>query len=202
MDADYFRDLYAKGDGDPWRFATSDYERRKYEATLSALPRARYARGLEIGCSIGVLTRMLAQRCETLLATEPVERALVQARTRCADLHNVDFRLAQAPHDWPAGQFDLIVLSEVIYYLTREQVRDLADRVAASLASDGDVILVHWIRETDYPLSGDDAVHAFLDAAPFLSTIRQERTADYRLDVCRRAGSMLSQAGAGSYEPR
>jgi hypothetical protein len=83
MGADYFCDLYAR-DADPWKFASSDYERHKYEATLNALPMDRYARGLEVGCSIGVFTSMLAPRCESLVAIDPAERALEEARLRCA----------------------------------------------------------------------------------------------------------------------
>ena len=77
---------------DPWRFATSDYERAKYEATLAALPHEIYRDVLEIGCSIGVLTRQLAPRCEKLLALDVAAKALDQARARCADLAHVAFR--------------------------------------------------------------------------------------------------------------
>jgi hypothetical protein len=65
--ARYFDDLYA-GERDPWEFETSAYEQAKYDATLAALPRPRYRRGLEIGCSIGVLTARLAGRCGSLVA--------------------------------------------------------------------------------------------------------------------------------------
>lgn len=187
MDRSYFDALYAT-DGDPWKFATSDYEKRKYAATLAALPRPRYANALEIGCSIGVLTRDLAPRCETLLATEPVERALDQARVRCADRPNVVFAEMEAPGQWPSGRFDLIVLSEMVYYLTRPQIAALAQHVCGSLTTRGHVELVHWVRETDYPLSGDDAVATFLaDSASAVTIIRQERTPDYRLDLCERS---------------
>ena len=187
MDRSYFDALYA-ADDDPWKFATSDYEKRKYAATLEALPRPRYASALEIGCSIGVLTYDLAARCDALLATEPVSRALDQARKRCIDLKNVTFADMTAPDQWPTGSFDLILLSEVVYYLTESQIAALAKRVNRSLERGGQVELVHWVRETDYPLSGDDAVCAFLrDTTSFLKIIRQERTADYRLDLCERS---------------
>ena len=78
----YFDALYA-ADPDPWRFASSDYEREKYAATLDALPPRRFAAALEVGCSIGVLTRQLAARCDTLLALDVAEAALAQARARC-----------------------------------------------------------------------------------------------------------------------
>ncbi len=111
----YFEDLYAS-DADPWRFATSGYEREKYDATLAALPKARYASGLEIGCSIGILTRRLAARCDRLLATDIAEEPLREARRRSADAPWVEFDRSAAPSEWPEGTFDLIVLSEVVYY--------------------------------------------------------------------------------------
>ena len=57
----HFEDLYRRS-ADPWGFASSGYEAAKYAATLAALPRDRYARGLEVGCSIGVFTAALAGR--------------------------------------------------------------------------------------------------------------------------------------------
>ena len=72
MDRDYFEGIYADGP-DPWGFETSEYERRKYDLTLAALPRRRYARALEPGCSIGVLTADLARRCDAVEAWEPID---------------------------------------------------------------------------------------------------------------------------------
>ena len=186
MDRSYFEELYAKHE-DPWNFATSDYERRKYSETLAALPKKRYRRALEVGCSIGVLTYDLGARCESLLAIDPAQRALQQASSRCCALGNVSFALMEAPDDWPTGTFDLIVLSEVVYYLTRKLVTALAKRIRESLAPGGHVELVHWTGETDYPLSGDEATEAFfLDTASFLTVIHQVRTPSYRLALCER----------------
>ncbi len=72
---EYFEQLYVR-DPDPWRFATSGYERDKYAATLAALPNRRFASGFEVGCSIGVLTRQLAERCDALLAADGSPTAL------------------------------------------------------------------------------------------------------------------------------
>lgn len=182
----YFDALYA-GSDDPWSFDSSDYERAKYQATLAALPRPRYRRVLEIGCSIGVLTEKLASRCDQLVAMEPAGKALAQARARCRHLAHVAFLQAKAPDDWPDGRFDLILLSEVVYYLSPDDVARLAARVVGSLAPEGEVELVHWIRETDYPLSGDEAVERFIAAQPdALRLLGQQRTQDYRLDLLRR----------------
>ena len=63
---EYFRRIYERN-ADPWQFETSGYEAGKYKETMASLPRERYERGVEIGCSIGVLTEQLAGRCEELL---------------------------------------------------------------------------------------------------------------------------------------
>jgi ubiquinone/menaquinone biosynthesis C-methylase UbiE len=96
----YFDHLYQQH-ADPWDFASSDYEARKYRTTLAALPGARYDTALEIGCSIGVFTRMLALRCHRLLALDVASYALAQARERCIDLPHVEFVQCQIPLEFP-----------------------------------------------------------------------------------------------------
>ncbi len=184
---DYFAERYA-ADPDPWRFETSDYERAKYAATLDALPRPRYASALEVGCSIGVLTEQLARRCDALLALDVAEIALDRARERCAGLHHVSFVRAQVPEAYPDGTFDLVLLSEVVYYLAAEDVALLVGRVHDTLVPGGDIVLVHWTGETHYPLSGDEAAEAFIARAAGFTTVRRAtRTDEYRLDVLHRA---------------
>ena len=163
---DYFEAIYAR-DPDPWRFAESAYERGKYDATLAALGQPRYRRALEVGCSIGVLTRDLAARCDSLLAVDAAAAPLEAARARCAPLPHVSFAQMLVPGEWPdpAARFDLILLSEVVYYLHAADVARLAGRVGASLAPGGEVLLVHWTEATDYPLSGDAATELFIEAA-------------------------------------
>jgi SAM-dependent methyltransferase len=185
MEPDYFDALYAS-DADPWRFASSEYERAKYEATLHSLPKATYDCALEVGCSIGVFTRLLAGRCNRLLGIDPAERALASARQHCAENPNVGFAKMAAPDQWPVGAFDLIILSEVVYYFNRDDVVRLTHRVKSSLLPHGDVVLVHWLGQTDYPLSGDEAVTAFRqEAESFAAVLRAERRPEYRLDVLR-----------------
>ncbi len=185
---DYFDQLYAS-DPDPWRFAESAYERDKYAATLAALPRAHFASALEVGCSIGVLTRQLAPRCEALLSLDVAEAALAQAKRRCADRAGVRFAAMRAPGAWPAGRYDLIMLSEVVYYLDAADVAALAAKVCGSIKPDGDVMLVHWLGQTNYPLSGDEAADTFMAAASgTLRLTHQARSDAFRLDVLRANG--------------
>lgn len=181
----YFDGIYA-GNPDPWGFTTSAYETAKYDATLAALSERTYADALEIGCSIGVLTRRLAERCTRLLALDVAETALTAARARCAEAPNVSFRRAVVPTDWPPGRFDLIVLSEVLYFFTQADLTHLAGHMVRAVKPGAEVILVHWTGETDYPLSGDDAVEALIaGTAGTLAPHHHARAEKYRLDVLR-----------------
>ncbi len=155
FEADYARDP------DPWGLASRWYEARKYALTLAALPEARYRRAFEPGCSIGVLTAGLAERCDYLLAADGVEAALDQARTRVERLGHVDTARLIVPQDWPEGPWGLVVVSELGYYLDRSDLARLLDRAAATMEPGATLVAVHWRGETDYPLSGD-AVHGII----------------------------------------
>ena len=182
-----FDRIYARGE-DPWDFEGSAYEIAKYHQTLAALPRARFACGLEVGCSIGVQTRRLAERCDTLLALDLAPAAVTRARARCAGLGHVTVREAQVPQDWPPGTYDLIVLSEVLYFLDRADLASLARLVLGSLRPEGAVLLVNWTGATDTPTTGDEAAQAFIAGiAPRLLVQLQQRHSTYRLDLLRPA---------------
>ena len=183
---DYFETLYATS-ADPWRVASSDYEARKYAASLAALPSPRYAAALDVGCTIGVFTRQLAERCDRVVGVDVSAAAVEAAAARCRDLPHVAVAVMQVPQHWPAGRFDLIVLSEILYYLPDADLAGLAERVAASLAPGGTLLLVHWTGAKAGTSAGDTAVAVFRAAlGDVVREVHHERTADYRLDVLAR----------------
>jgi SAM-dependent methyltransferase len=152
LPGEYFDGLYATNP-DPWGFTTRWYEARKYALTLAALPRSRYRRAFEPGCSIGVLTAQLAERCDRLIASDPSEAALVAAKERVPA--NVELLLGSVPKTWPTGRFDLIVCSELGYYLSLEDLDEFSNRVQNSLEESGTFIAVHWRSKVpDYPQDG------------------------------------------------
>ena len=186
---EYFDDVYNANE-DPWNFASSDYEAAKYAATVAALPDKNYRSAFEIGCSIGVLTEKLAAFCQSLLAIDVNEKALNQASARCADLPNVRFRKMVVPNEFPDENFDLIIVSEVGYYLSAADWKRAGEQIISQLGASGVVVLVHWTHfVADYPQTGD-AVHNSFDGlgAGKLKHLDGKRTDDYRLDVWRKLG--------------
>ena len=182
IDPGWFEELFARK-GDPWDFETSDYERAKYDDTMAHLPAAPIARALEVGCANGVLTARLAGRVGALVALDVSATALAVARERCAGL-KVEFIEARAPREMPVGPFDLLLLSEVVYYWDRADVARLAEWVlAGGILTRGHLLLVHWTGETDYPLTADEAVDGLLAVLGGAVTVEvAERRARYRLD--------------------
>ncbi|ANY10452.1 hypothetical protein AFB00_27265 [Pseudonocardia sp. HH130630-07] len=138
-----FADRY-RADPDPWQVRTSAYERRKREVVLASLPRRRYAFAAEPGCGVGELTRELARCCDRLVASDVVAEA-VAATAEVAAGDGVQVLRSDLDDERavPDG-VDLVVLSEVLYYLPEERLRAVLDRVAAALAPGGDLAVVHW----------------------------------------------------------
>ena len=185
-DAAYFDRIYARCD-DPWGFRSSAYERAKYAATVAALPARRFRAALEVGCSIGELTRLLAKRCDAVHGIDISAAPLAAAEARCRDLPHVRFSQVNVPSQWPVGQYDLIVLSEVLYFLSAEDIRGAAARVCRALAPSGVTLLVNYLGAIDDPTSGDAAADGFIAAAPALRPAWQQRAPGYRIDLlCRR----------------
>ncbi|MDH6182129.1 SAM-dependent methyltransferase [Microbacteriaceae bacterium SG_E_30_P1] len=199
LDQKYFDNLYEEFD-DPWRLASGWYESRKRALTMGILPHERYTNALEIGCSIGLLTELLAPRCDRLLATDISARPLEVAQHRLASAQGVEFETRQAPHDWPGGRFDLIVISEVGYYLDEDSVRLLAERSASSLTDGGVIVACHWRHPVaDYPLGGD-RVHDLLAAASGLIPVATYVDDDFALEVLS-IGGMPSVASLEGLTP-
>ena len=179
---EYFEELYAKSE-DPWSFETSEYERSKYERTISVLGGRRFHRALEAGASIGVFTRMLADRCDELLAVDVSERAVAAASERLSGQGHVRVERRTLPEEMPAGPFDLIVASEVLYYFPGEEMLAVLRGFERELAPGGALLAVHWRRETKtYPLQGDQ-VHELLAQNTRLQNKVPIIEPDYRLDL-------------------
>jgi SAM-dependent methyltransferase len=182
----YFEEIY-DGDPDPWHFESSWYERRKYDVTVASLPAPRYHSAFEPGCSVGVLSALLADRCDRLLCTDIVPAALARATERLGEAPNVRLEQRAIPEEWPDEQFDLVVLSEIAYYFDRRSLLGIVERILATTTPGATVVAVHWRGRTDYPLSGDEA-HRLIGADPDLDRTAHHVEDEFALDVWERSG--------------
>lgn len=178
----YFDRMYERAD-DPWEFDGRWYERRKRAITLASLPRERFRRAFEPGCSVGVLSAELAARCDELLATDVSDHAVTAAGRRLEAFPRSRAQVLRVPEDWPAGEFDLVVLSEVAYYCDAAGALELGRRAAGSLSRDGVLLTCHWRHPVeDYPLGGDEADDLVGRGSGF-STLAEHRETDFLLRV-------------------
>ena len=176
-------DAMFDGDDDPWGFETSWYEARKRALTLAVLGRERYGSVLDIGCSTGVLTAELASRADHVTAVDASAAALRRAGARLRDHEHVELVHGSTGSDLPRTTYDLVVLSEVGYFLTGAELLALLRWVRGVLAPDGEVLLCHWRRPTsDVPLDGP-LVHRQARAALDLPVAASYADDDLLLEV-------------------
>ncbi|QXC62213.1 nodulation S family protein [Aquihabitans sp. G128] len=163
--AEAFEQRY-QGDADPWDFAGSPYEQGRYASILASLGRPSYGRAYEPGCSVGELTALLAPRCAELVATDVSATAVDRARARCRDLAGVTLATGSVT-DAPPAPLDLVVLSEVGYYLSTVELAEVAGALGAALAPGGELVACHWLGESpDHQLHGTTVHRVLADSLP------------------------------------
>ena len=177
-----FPKLFEKEDA-PGGFKPRWYEARKRDLTLASLPRQHYKRGYEPGCANGELAAALAPRCDQLLVSDGVSAALAHARQRLQGFAQVRFLQGWVPDNWPPGKFDLIVFSEIGFYLDTAQLTTLIRQMKTALEADGTLLACHWRhRVAGYALNGDD-VHRALAAQLGWPQLSRHEEADFLLEV-------------------
>jgi SAM-dependent methyltransferase len=183
---------------DPWGFESRWYEGRKYALSLALLPAERYGDAFEPGCSIGVLTALLTSRCDRLLACDAAPAAVRSASARTRPLPNVRVERRVIPRDWPAGQFDLVVFSEILYYFGGADLREVLAAGTSALRPGGTLLAVHWRHPVaDYPRTGDEVHHALGQQAG-LARLVDHREPDFVAEAyIRTDGRPASVAEAG-----
>ncbi|MBS1043889.1 class I SAM-dependent DNA methyltransferase [Gluconobacter cerinus] len=184
--ADIFENLFQQNP-DPWNFENSSYEHKKLQRVLQCLPCSPVAFAVELGCAIGVGTLALSQRCQRILAVDASETALTKARQRCQKYTHITFLRAFLPSAYPviaAAGCDLILISEILYFLSRTDIQKLAFDTTTSLKTTGHILIVNWTGETDTPCTGDEAANCFIQACRANGWMidLSERAEGYRID--------------------
>lgn len=190
----YLNSMYAR-DGDPWHLRSGWYERRKLKLLLACLPKERYRAAFEPGCSVGEVTAGLAGRCDLVIAADFHQDAVAAARQRTANAPNVEVRRLLLPRQWPQRKhFDLVVLSEIGYFLTPSAWPQLCGLVAGSLTADATVLACHWRGDFAERTLPTDALHGQLDEALGLPRHTTVADADFVIDVWTASYRSVAQA--------
>jgi peptidoglycan/xylan/chitin deacetylase (PgdA/CDA1 family) len=176
---------------DPWSY-DSAYEREKYAVQIELLPAVPIERALEVACAEGHFTRSLAPRVRRLLATDVSATALGRAAERCRSASNVVFQRLDLLSDPIPGPMDLIVCSEVLYYLRDErELRQVIDKLVAALAPGGSIVSAHAMVLRDDPTQtgfdwgepfGMKTISRFLAQTPGLALQHSVRMPLYRVE--------------------
>jgi peptidoglycan/xylan/chitin deacetylase (PgdA/CDA1 family)/SAM-dependent methyltransferase len=199
---EYWEEVFAEED--PWDYGNSAYESWKFDQTLALLPAQRFARALELGCAEGHLTSRLAPLVGELVAVDISPTAVERARRRCAGLANVQSRVLNLATDALPTKLDLVVCSEMLFYLPLSVLHEVAPKMAASLKSGGYLLLAHGnLIADDKTRTGFDWDHPFgaktigevFGALPQLALVKELRTPLYTVQLYRAiAGARTKKA--------
>jgi SAM-dependent methyltransferase len=171
---------------DPWQYRSSPYERAKYTATLDACGTGPFNSALELGGSIGIFSARLAPRCRALATVDYSRIAVRAAQIELAPHPHARALVGMIPEDLPDGAFDLVVASEILYYLDREAVAATLEQIERRLVPEGRLVCVHWRKPgRERPLTAAD-VHRQVRASMRLRLVRDDATDDYLLDTLER----------------
>jgi SAM-dependent methyltransferase len=148
--ANLFEEHYrADPGGDPFHYIGNRFELSKYHVQVALLADKRYARALEIGCSIGVFSQMAGPLSDDYLGIDCSEAAIESAAERCRDQENVRFQCRHVPLDFPSGPFDAVTMAEVGYYLDGTDLIVLRDAIARETVAGARILLTHMTLDFD-----------------------------------------------------
>ncbi len=127
-----------------------------------------------------------------MIAADISATALQRARDRCRSQANVEFQQLDLAVDPLPQELDLIVCSEVLYYLADEaDLERVAQRLAAALRPGGHLLTAHaFVLKDDLSRTGFDwenpwgakTIARVLSAVPGLALERSLCTELYRID--------------------
>ncbi|MGM8885645.1 class I SAM-dependent DNA methyltransferase [Psychrobacter sp. 1U2] len=199
----YFDALY-NDNSDPWQYQTRWYEKRKRDICLAILPQANYVNAIELGCGNGVFSELLAERCLSLLSIDGNQKAVELAKQRLANDSSIKVIQGVIPQALADGltdnnqTYDLIVISEILYYLPLTDIDRVITWIKQSLATGGTLLCCHWRYNIDgFEMTGE-TVHYRLQQAfnkeNKLAFTHQSQIvdSDFLLDVWQRSAQTIA----------
>jgi LmbE family N-acetylglucosaminyl deacetylase len=181
----HFEHMFERS-SDPWSYDSVAYEADRFNRTIATLGGRQFEKALELGCANGALTARLIEHCASLLATDVSQAALDAARARLAGSAKVSFVQGSLPDEVPNGSFDLIILSDMLYYLGLAGVATLMTKVAKRARPDCRIVMTNYLGDTECALTGEMAAEIALAHLPGWHRVFADRTDRLRIDVMER----------------
>lgn len=134
---------------DPWMVDSDPYQEEKRAALATAVGEAPASLVVEVGCSVGGNLRALADACPTarVIGVDVSREAVEIARSRVSGDDRIDVVWVRSLADLPSalpGPVDVLVLSEVLYYMGGDRgIRRELSPLASVLSPDARGVLVH-----------------------------------------------------------
>lgn len=182
--------------GDPWASGSPQYryQQRKYATLIALLPAGRrYAQALDIGCGLGAMVGLLEARADTVLGLDVAQAAVDLARARHAGRPALSFEQSDVL-DLPRtldGRFDLIVMSDVLYYLSPlsdATLKQVAARVSQMLAPGGLCLIAnHFFFAADRDSKVSRRIHQAFSWSFGLDLLSEHRRPFYLATLLKRA---------------
>ena len=177
----FFEQKYRASE-DPWNFGSSSYELSRYDAIIKAIGDKRYKHAFEPGCSVGVLTKQLAGRCDRVDAIDISPTAVDKAIRHCSEYANAYITCDSLVHRNDRVAYDLLIFSEIGYYFEEHTLRAVLRRLISQLTPSALLVGCHWLGTSpDHILSGRK-VHEIIAESSELIHLHAEIHPGFRLD--------------------
>lgn len=171
---------------DPWDVRTSPYERGKRDAARALLGDARFDHALEAGCGEGCLAGDLLANGQARRATGIDQAAEIVERARKTAPQGLRLVQGRLPDDLPEGPYDLVIFSELLYYLPEKELERLAGLTRMQMVPGAAMLIVSYLGDTETPLDAPAGADFFIALfGPELQPIARRNAERFRIDLLR-----------------
>lgn len=175
----FFEFKYIKKD--PYLTTIDEKEIIKLEKSFDLVKDSRYKNILDIGCGEGYLVEKLIPLADRIVALDISKLALQRAEKRIRKDAHIDFIQKDILKYKPGENFDLIICSEILYYLQLEDVKTIAGKLIEWISPNGKLLLVNVYSKTERENGvslksfGAKTIHQIFMKKPELRLIKNEQ---------------------------
>ena len=136
---------------DPWEVTSHSSYYEELRRFICQSRTNRWNKALDCGCGEGHFTSQLTDLCGEVHGVDVSRTAIDRARKQYSDgfWHNTDVRNIK-DLDFPAGNFDLIVCSQLLYYLAWSEASAFLTSLETLLSPDGVLCVAAYCPGGEY----------------------------------------------------